>query len=104
MGTAITAISDVLLSLSATLDEEFGDATADAGDPTGTVINFTKSFFDVRSIQLTPNNASSVFMSYDFDFSAVPSATSFEVFAYDENGVRVTTDFTYWVKGVVDLS
>lgn len=65
---------------------------------TGLVVNFVYPYYDVESIQVSPVGTTALFPVYDF--VEVPNPTSFTVYLFDENGTKVTGNFSYTVIGI----
>lgn len=64
---------------------------------TGVLVNFTKPFIDVISIQVTPTGNTPLFAVYDF--VDTPNPTQFTVYLYDTTGTRVTGNFSWGARG-----
>ena len=64
---------------------------------TGVLVNFTKPFIDVVSIQVTPIGTTPLFAVYDF--VDTPNPTQFTVYLYNTAGTRVTGNFSWSARG-----
>jgi hypothetical protein len=74
-----------------------GGGSAVSTDVGGTVVNFSVSFIDVASINVTA--AGTVPRYAIYDFVDAPSPTSFKVLLFDTTGARVSGDFSWSAKG-----
>ena len=62
----------------------------------GTTVNFTKSFIDVTSINVTAKGTSNIVAIYDF--ADIPNPTSFTVYLFDgDTGVELSSGGFSWV-------
>lgn len=75
-----------------------GMGTANAADSDGTQVNFTKSFYDIRKINVTA--AGTVARYAIYNFVDVPDPTGFKVLIFDNAGTRVSGGFSWDVEGV----
>lgn len=75
-------------------DSGYGSVTTAS---TGKVVQFTKPFVDITSIQVTPNGTTARFAIYDF--VDIPNPTQFTVYLYDTTGARVTGSFSWSARG-----
>ena len=64
---------------------------------TGVLVNFTKPFIDVVSIQVTPIGTTPLFAVYNF--VDTPNPTQFTVYLYNTAGTRVTGNFSWSARG-----
>jgi hypothetical protein len=93
----IFVINQMEVRLDSKLKNDGGKGTALANDSAGTVVNFNKEFTDITSITVTAKGTSARNPVYDFE--DVPNPTFFKVYAFDSNGNRISSDFSWSVKG-----
>lgn len=96
-GANLIKVSSINYKLSAKLKTDNGSGTANAADASGTAVTFGVSFIDVSSINVTPSGTAARFAIYNF--VDVPNPTSFKVLLFDENGNRVSGDFSWTARG-----
>jgi predicted phage tail protein len=95
--TSVYRISGLNLRVDSKLINDAGNATCNAADAGGTVVNFNTPFVDVVSIEVTPKGTSPVIAMYDF--TDVPNPTSFKILLFSTSGTRVSGDVSWSVKG-----
>ncbi len=64
----------------------------------GLVVPFVFPYYDVESIQVSPVGTTALFPVYDFN--DVPNPTDFTVYLFNENGTKVTGNFSYTIIGI----
>jgi len=96
---ALTAFSNYMVGVSVKREQDAGQATAVATDPSGTVVTFNKIFKDIDGITIAPMSVETVIPIVDF--LDVPNPTYFRVKIYDNAGVRKTVVFRWDARGVV---
>lgn len=87
----------VLLDVKNELDGGEGDAIAT--DLNGTIVNFNKTFKNVKSITVSAKSAVDVSAAYDF--TSTPNPTGFKVFLFNASGARVNGHFSWKARGVI---
>ncbi len=92
---ALLTQMNVQLSVKQITDE--GNATANAGDTSGTVVLFNKSFVAVESINITAHGSTAV--TAVVDFPNTPNPTQFAVYLFNASGARVSGDFSWNARG-----
>jgi len=97
-GIDLVRFNSLRLRLDVKLKTDQGNATAAAGDVSGTQVNFNVPFVDVESIQVTPKGTGAVNAVYDF--VDAPNPTDFSVYLFDSAGARVSGDFSWTTRGV----
>ena len=76
------------------------DVTASDSSGSGKLVNFSKSFVDVDSIQLTVQAGSDArYAIYDFEDAANPE-DGFRIFLYTTNGTPTSGTVDFTVRGV----
>ncbi|MDH5394402.1 MAG: hypothetical protein OEY11_14555, partial [Gammaproteobacteria bacterium] len=90
-------VNSIKLKLAVKQKTEAGSGAAVSTDVGGTVYAFTKGFVDVESISVTPKGTTPVIAIYDFVDAPYP--TECKVLLFDENGVRVSGDFSIAIEG-----
>lgn len=90
-------ITSLNVVLDSKLKNDSGMATAVSTDSGGTTVNFNVAFVDVSSIILTAESTTAATLVYDF--IDIPNPTSFSVYAFNASGARITTDFSWTVRG-----
>jgi len=74
-----------------------GSGTAISTDSGGTLVSFNKAFLDVQSIIVTPKGTTA--RTGIYDFTDTPNPTDFRVYLFDQNGTRVSGDFSWSAEG-----
>ena len=92
-------LNSLEIKLDSKLINDSGMGIIPANSTLGHTVNFNIPFVDVTSISLSAGGTTPVTLIYDFVDS--PNPTSFDVYAYDSNGVIMTTPVTFsWaIKG-----
>ena len=93
----LLALCQLSVRLDVKLKDDNGKGTANSADPSGTTVNFNVAFLDVESITVTPTGTSPRYAVYDF--VDTPNPVSFSVYLFDQNGSRVSGDFSWTAKG-----
>lgn len=96
-GDDMAVMTALNIKLSAKNKNDGGSGTAVSTDVSGTPVSFTVAFLDITSLQVTAQGTTPVFAMYDF--VDVPNPTSFSVYLFDKNGVRVSGPFTWTARG-----
>jgi predicted phage tail protein len=97
-GDDLMELTSLNYRLDSKLRNDFGTATANAGDTGGTTVNFTINFVDVEAISVTPSGTVPRIAIYDF--VDAPNPTSFKVLLFDTSGNRVSGAFSWSARGV----
>jgi len=92
-------INSLRIKVDTKLINDSGRDTVSANSSSGHEVFFNKAFSDISSITVTAGGVLPVTVIYDF--VDVPTPTSFDVYAYDSNGVIMTTpvEISWSVKG-----
>lgn len=90
-------VSSITVRLDVKLRADSGKSTANSADSGGTSVSFNVSFIDVESINVTPLTTSAVYAVVNF--TDAPNPTSFKVLLFDNNGNRVSGDFSWSARG-----
>lgn len=90
------SINIINVRLDSKLINDVGTGTV-TNASTGVLVNFTKPFIDVTSIQVTPIGTTPLFAVYDF--VDTPNPTQFTVYLYNTAGTRVTGNFSWSARG-----
>lgn len=98
---ALSKLSDMLVTLSLQLVEETGQVSALAADSGGTLVTFTKDFFQMSDIQLTVVGTTFGTPILNFNFATTDPA-SFRVLVFDENGTRINATVRYRALGALN--
>jgi len=95
----IARVFNIGLRLDAKVIKDSGSQTVtDAAS--GAVVQFNKSFVDIKSLHVTPQFSSSYPLTAVYDFQDVPNPTSFIVYLYrTDTGAKVTGNFSWFVEG-----
>jgi hypothetical protein len=96
-GDDLIKMTAMNVRLSTKIRSDAGNGNSLAAHSSGTTVNFDVDFLDVKSISVTPNSTNPVIAIYDF--LDVPSPTSFSVYLFDKDGVRVSGDFSWTARG-----
>ena len=96
-GNDVYNINGLTVRLDVKLKTDAANGTAVSTDVGGTSVTFGVSFLDVNSIVVTPKGTTSVNAVYDF--TDVPNPTTFYVYLFDNNGTRVSGDFSWTARG-----
>lgn len=96
---SLMLLKDLSVSLNVKRENDGGEGTAMASDPSGTAVLFKKVFVDVEAITVTPMSNSATFSTHIFNDIAYP--TSFLVKIFDNAGVRITCPFRWNARGIV---
>jgi predicted phage tail protein len=96
-GDDLIKMTALNVRLSTKIRSDAGNGSSLASESSGTTVNFDVDFLDVKSISVTPNTTSPVIGIYDF--LDVPSPTTFSVYLFDKDGVRVSGDFSWTARG-----
>ena len=98
MANELLTITGIRVRIDIKTIRESGGGTSSATLPT--TVTFTKTFADIRSIQVTamPSTPGAYFAIVDF--TDVPNPTSFDVYIYDSAGTQVASDFTWTAEGI----
>lgn len=91
--TSLATVSDVRVRLDVRIDRLSGRTTANAGDADGTYVAFAVPVLDVRKITITPISETPT--QFAVNFKDIPDPTGFNAKIWDEDGVRITREFTY---------
>lgn len=97
-GDDLVRVDGLNVKLDSKLRNDAGTGYANAGDTTGTVINFSVDFVDVQSISVTPSGTGAVIAVYDF--VDAPNPTSFKVLLFNTSGTRVSGNFSWTARGI----
>lgn len=95
---ALVKISDLRVRVDVKKITDEISITASSGDSGGTTVSFNKSFVDVESIVVTPQGTTAIIPVVDF--TDAPNPTSFSVYLFDKDGVRVSGDCRAIVRGI----
>lgn len=74
-----------------------GKGTAFGADLHGTRIFFNKKFIDIVNLTITPIGTTR--KEFVCDFEDIPNPSFFDIYIYDTNGNRITSDFTWSAEG-----
>ena len=96
---ALAEFSMIQITLDVKKEIDSGFIIAQASDPNGTLVNFTKPFKDIDSITCTADSVEPIDVIYDF--LDVPNPTTFRVYAMDTTGNRVTYLVSWKARGVI---
>lgn len=91
-------ITNIQVTLAVKKEVDGGQGTADAGDVSGTIFTFNKTFKDIDSIVVTVNSV--VERIAVVDFVDAPNPTSFKVYVFDASGVRQTELIRWVARGI----
>lgn len=94
---SVLKITRLELRLDSKLKNDGGNATSYSSDTNGTTVTLNKDFVDITSITITPKGTTSKIGIYDFEDT--PNPTEFKVLIFDNDGNRITSDFSWSVKG-----
>ena len=93
----LVEVTRIDLRLNVKVRSDAGSGHALATDVNGTQVNFKTDFVDIESISVTPKTTTPVIPVYDFE--DIQNPTGFTVFLFDTNGNRVSSDFSWAVRG-----
>lgn len=96
-GDDLLVMDSLVVDLGLKLINDSGGGMAVSTDPTGTRVNFNKTFHDINSITVTPLGTSARLAVYDF--LDAPNPTGFDVYLFGTNGSRVSGDFSWTARG-----
>lgn len=96
-GQDLLRVVEAAIQVDVKIRTDQGSATANAGDASGTTVNFNYAFADITSIVVTPLSTSQVTAVYDF--ADIPNPTGFDVYLFDNTGSRVSGDFSWTARG-----
>lgn len=99
--TSLIKISAVRTKLDVKKQTDSGQATANAADVGGTTVNFNLSFLDVESVVGNENGSNGYTIACTNFLGASP--TTFKAYAFDKDGNRVTTDFSWTAEGIIEV-
>lgn len=90
-------ITGLKVSISTQLVLDSGTDIAHASDaPDGTIIHLNKVFLGINSVTLTSESVNPITLIFD-----ETTSTTFKAYAYDNAGNRISTPFSWKVRGVV---
>ena len=95
-------LSSIRVRLSVKTIKDSGNDTISVAS-TGLLVNFNKTFLDVRSITVTPayNASYPVTAVYDYNGASLPADQFMTVYLYrTDTGAKVTGGFSWKVAGV----
>jgi hypothetical protein len=93
----ILLVSSINLVLDAKQKTDSGTISALASDTGGTTVNFTQTFLDITSINISANSTTPVFAIYDF--VDVPNPTFFKILVFNSSGQRVNAEVSWTARG-----
>jgi len=96
-GNDLIEMEDIQIRLDKKLRSDVGRASSLAGDANGTRVDFNVDFIDIAAINVTA--AGSVSVNAIYDFVDVPNPTHFFVYLFDQQGNRVSGDFSWRAEG-----
>jgi hypothetical protein len=89
-------LANLKVSLNVHNENDSGAVHALSTDALGTRVTFNKTFQAVNSITVTPISSSTAFAAYNN-----ADKFGFNVFVWDQSGVRITRDVTWIARGVL---
>jgi hypothetical protein len=94
---SLLAMTNLEVKLDVKLKNDAGTVQANAGDASGTNVNFNVGFVDVTSITVTA--AGNTPLTAIYQFSGVPDPSSFQVYLFNQSGQRASGTVSWSAKG-----